>query len=232
MTHGEADYTKTTQAKMVAASVELDLPVILIDRFDSANFLWDDMGFPVDYDAVMEAGAAYEGDAGMALRTSAAAANANEWVRAARYAFSTPTRKLSLSTLFRINQVNTAVKEIQFYISGQYREERYDAAVRYRAVDQAWDYLNTTLGWTEFLTNTLQHALAWQRMYFEIDLENTQYIAFETADRRVDLTGTPIRSIGPAGAEEMFIWILLRNQTAGTRADASFDNIILKELGS
>lgn len=232
MAHGEKDYTRTTAAKVVAANVDFDLPVILIDRFDSANFLWATAGAPVDYDAGMEAGAAYEGDAGLAMRTSLAAAGGGESVDVLRYAFTTTTRKLSFSTLFRINQDHSFVRDIQFLIRGRYNEQNYRAGIRYRADDVAWDYLTTGVTWVQFLQMIVQDTNTWQRVYFELDLENMQYIAFETADRRENLLGTAITYNTLLGIELMFVNLHLENQAAGTRADVSIDNVIIKELGS
>ena len=104
MAHGEKDYTATTAVKIVSAKIDHDLPVILVDRFDSPNFLWNGGGWPAGYDALIEAGAAYEGDAGVALRTSLAAVGVGESATIDRYAFATPSKKLSYSALFRINQ--------------------------------------------------------------------------------------------------------------------------------
>jgi len=230
MAHGETDYTRTTAITLMAANVEFDLPVILIDRFDSANFLWATNGLPVDYDALMEAGAAYEGDAGMALRTSLAAAAAGEFVEVTRYAYNTPRRKMSFSALFRINQDEAFVRELFFYVRGRYLNTDYITGFRYRAADQAWDYFNAAGGWTEFLTGIEQHSGAWNRVYFETDLQNTQYIAFETADTRIGLVGTPILTAAP-GIERMYALTRLTNNAVGTRADASIDNVIIKELG-
>lgn len=232
MTHGAEDYTRITSAKVVAATIDFDLPVILIDRFDSANFLWAAAGAPIDYDAGMEAGAAYEGDAGMALRTSLAAVGAGEWVSATRYAFTTPTRKLSFSALFRVNQDNTLVREILFRVTGRRETHDFNAAFRYRPVDEAWDYLNNAAIWVEFLPAIVQDWNTWQRVYFELDVANAQYIAFETADRRITLTGEGITLTMPPGIERTLANIRVTNEVIGTRADVSFDDIIIKELGS
>jgi len=231
MAHGEDDYTNVTLAKVVSAKVDFDLPVILIDRFDSANTLWTPNGLPIDYDAGLEAAAAYEGDAGLALRSSLAAAGDGEFAEVTRYAFTTPTRKLSFSALFRINQDRAAVRSLQFTLQGRYNQLMYRAAVRYRAVAGIWDYNNNTLGWTPFLAGIEQHLDAWNRIYFEIDLQNLQYIACETADRRVTLQGTPIWTNAVAGNEMLIANLYVENQTAGTRADVSIDDIIVKELG-
>ena len=232
MAHGQADYTKTTSTKVVTAKVDFDLPIILIDRFDSANLLWDGVGVPAGWDVLREAGAAYEGDAGLALRTSAAAAGAGETVDATRHGFTTTTRKISFSSLFRINQTAAFTREIGFGIAGRYNQRLYWAAVRYRPPDEAWDYQNAAGGWTEFMTDIRQTDLIWNRMYLELDQESMQYIAFETADQRAILQGTPIQSNPLPGLDQLYATLHLMNHAAGTRADASFDNVIIKELGS
>jgi len=232
MTHGKQDYTKTTAAKIVAAKIDFDLPVILIDRFDSANFLWTPNGLPIDYDAQMEQGAAYEGDAGLALRTSLAAVAPNEFVEVTRQATTTPTQKVSFSALFRNNAGGWTINNLIFTLYGRYAETMYRASMRYRPNDDAWDYRNEAFGWTEILTGIEQHDETWQRVYFEIDLANMQYIAFETADRRVPLAGMPVWQNPIADDEGLTVAIYISNAALGTRADVSIDNIIIKELGS
>jgi hypothetical protein len=232
MAHGEKDYTQTTAAKVVSAKIDFDLPVIFIERFDSANFHWATVGIPIDIDAQMEEGAAYEGDAGLALRSSLAAAGAGEFVIAYRHAFTTLTQKLAFSSLFRINQDRAFMRSIEFGIYGRYNAAQFQTAIRYRPVNSAWDYMDATTAWIEFLTGIQQDTNAWNRMYVEIDLANAQYIAFETADQRISLRPTPIWTNPVPGNEELVIQIITINQVAGTRADLSIDDIIIKELGS
>lgn len=232
MAHGEKDYTKTSAAKVVSAKIDFDLPVIFIERFDSANFMWTTAGLPADIDARIEAGAAYEGDAGLTLRSSLAAAGAGESAIAYRYAFTTPTRKLAFSALFRINQNQAFMRSIEFGIYGRYNAAQFQTAIRYRPVNSAWDYMNNAAGWTEFLTGIQQDTNAWNRMYVELDLANAQYIAFETADQRISLQPIPIWTNPVPGNEGLVIQIITLNQIAGTRADLSIDDIVIKELGS
>lgn len=232
MTHGALDYTKTTQAKMVAASVELDLPVILIDRFDSANFLWNGSGTGADWDALAEAGAAYEGDAGMALRTRLTGPTAGDWVRAERYAVGTPTKKMSFSALFRINQLYNLVDEIRFWVQGVHAGQQYIAAIRYVTRLLRWEYYDEGANWVTFLENIDQSNELWQRVYFDFDMENRQYLRFETADEDINLQGIPLRATALPRLRYVEIQITIAAAVNGTRADVSIDNIILKELGS
>jgi len=232
MAHGALDYTHITQAKMIAASVELDLPLILLDRFDSANFLWNGSGTGADWDVLTEAGAAYEGDGGLALRTRFTGPLAGDTVTAQRYAFITPTSKLSFSSLFRLNQSTAFVESLQWMITGRYADQIWTAGIRYRARHWDWDYWNAAGGWTEFLTGENQGMETWNRVYFEIDLANWQYLAFETNENRINLQGTPIQHGILIGLKHLEIEITLEAGMNGTRADASLDNIILKELGS
>jgi len=232
MPHGAADYTRVTQAKMVAAAVELDLPLILLDRFSSANMLWNGTGTGADWDVLTETGAAYEGDAGLALRTRFTGPLDGDTVTAQRYAFITPTTKLSLSSLFRINQSTAFVESLQWLITGRYADQLWTAGVRYRADDWDWDYWNDVGGWTEFLTEENQGLETWNRVYFEMNLANWQYLTFETNENRINLQGMPMQHIAAVGLKHLQIEIELETSLNGTRADASLDNIILKELGS
>jgi hypothetical protein len=232
MTHGALDYTHITQAKMIAASVELDLPLILLDRFDSANFLWNGSGTGADWDALREAGAAYEGDAGMALRTKLTAPAAGDWVQADRYAFGTATKKMSFSALFRINQLHTFVDEIRFWVMGVHAGQQYTAAVRYAAWLRRWEYYDEGANWITLLENIDQDTERWQRVHFDFDMENRRYLRFETADENIDMQGIPIRATALAQLRYVEIRIVAAATVNGTRADISIDNVILKELGS
>lgn len=231
MAHGERDYTTTSIVKLVAAKVDLDLPVILIDRFDSANVLWEGGGFPFDYDARLEPGAAYEGDAGLALRTSFAAVAAGETVHVHRRAYTTPRKKVSISTLFRINQDEAFVRSIIFRMTGQYNGVRYDAGFRYRPVNRAWDYRNDAGVWTELLTDMRQDDDEWHRLYYELDLVNGQYMTVETAAERINLLGTNVQTVF-ATVETLILEVIATNEVIGTRADISIGNVIVKELGA
>ena len=232
MPHGAADYTHTTQAKMVAASVELDLPLILLDRFDSANFLWNGSGTGADWDVLAEAGAAYEGDMGMTLRTRLTAPLAGDVVQADRYAFGTPTKKMSFSALFRINQSHTFVDNLTFWVQGVHAGQQYIAAVRYSARWRRWQYYDAGANWVTFLENILQDNTRWQRVYFDFDMENRQYLRFETADENINLQGIQIRATNVMWLRYVDVRITAEAGVNGTRADISIDNIILKELGS
>lgn len=230
MTHGERDYTNTTAVKVVSAKIDFDLPVILVDRFENANFLWRPGGVPADYDAHMEAGAAYEGSAGVALRTSLAAVGVGESATIDRYAFTTPSKKLSYSTLFRINQDHSFVESIHFTIGGSFNGLNYITDFRYRAADEAWDYQDDAANWIEFITGIRQDDDHWQRVYFEIDMDAPQHISFETSDRRVNLTGIAIRT-APLAPEYLYTAIRVYNAQIGTPADVSIDSVIIKEIG-
>lgn len=232
MAYGQRDYTRSTKVKLISAMIEFDLPVILNDRFGSANMLWNASGLPADYDAALEAGAAYEGDTGLALRTSAAAAGDTEYVEVSRYAFTTPSKKLAFSALFRINQPYSDTKVLTFRMHGRYDNREYNAAIRYSAADRAWQAQNTALGWDNIMTDIQQDEGAWNRVYFEIDMENDQYLSFETADRIVDLHGMQIWINAVPGNERLIGQIYLENEAAGTRADVSIDDVIIKELGA
>jgi len=231
MAHGEKDYTRTTAAKVVAAKIDLDLPVILIDRFDSANFLWARVGAPAGWDVLLTADAAYEGDAGMMLCTSIIAAGAGEWVQATVNSFTTPARKLSLTTLFRVISGWDTVRSIMWLTYGRYNDLDYEIGVRYRSADRAWDYWVNGMDWVEFLTNTHQ-GFQWQRMHLEADLENMRYISFETADHRIPLHEVPIWYVPNGGSESTMTHIIVYNDIIGTQARVAFDNIIIKELGT
>jgi hypothetical protein len=231
MAHGALDYTHITQAKMIAASVELDLPVVLLDRFDSANFLWNGTGTGAGWICARNAADAYEGDAGMELVTRAAGSLAGDIVTAQRYAFITPTTKLSFSSLFRLNQSTAFVESIQWLITGRYADQLWTTGIRYRAQDWDWDYWNAGGGWTEFLTGENQGLETWNRVYFEIDLANWQYITFETNENQVNLQSIPTQHALLAGLKQLSIEIALVAGINGTPADVSIDNTILKELG-
>ncbi len=231
MAHGAADYTRITQAKMVAASVELDLPLILVDRFDSANFLWNGTGTGADWDVLPEVDAAYEGDAGLALRTRLTGPLANDVVTAQRHAFITPTTKMSFSSPFRLNHDETLIQWIYWWIQGRYQDQLFTCGFRYRPLGNWWDYWNAAGGWTQLALNQDIGADTWNRIYFEIDLANWQYLTLSTNDHQETLQSTPIQHGLAVGAINLYIEIQI-STTGAARADASIDNIILKELGT
>jgi len=231
MPHGALDYTHITQSKIVAASVELDLPLILLDRFDSANFLWVGSGTGAGWVVARNAADAYEGDAGLQLETRAVGGAPGDTVTAQRYAVISPTTKLSFSALYRPNQSPGFITSIEFLIVGRYQDRQYTTGFRHRINDNRFDYYNQAAGWTEFLTDVGARIDSWNRIYFEIDLANLQYLSFEASEYQVNLSGTPINHIFLAGDRWLEIQITLTRRL-GIAADASLDNIILKELGS
>ena len=232
MAHGEADYTRTIAAKIIGSSVELDLPVILLDRFSSANLLWNGLGTGADWDVLQEAAAAYEGDAGLALRTRFTGPILGDWVRAERYAYSTPTSKMSFSALFRLNQDRAFMDALTFRVAGVYAGTQYIAALQYDGPNERWEYVDTTATWIPILGDIDVGPGRWHRIYFEFDMMNNQYLRFETDSHNVNMQGIPMATAGVGNLTYAQIRITANAAVNGTRADISIDNIILKELGS
>lgn len=219
------------QSKMTAASVEFDLPLLLLDKFDSANFLWNGTGTGAGWICSRNAAAAYEGDAGMELVTRAAGSLAGDTVTAQRYAFITPTTKLSLSSLFRLNQSTAFNESIIWQLKGRIGDHEWNTAIRYRGAAWAWDYQNDTGGWTEFIDNQNQGLDVWNRLYFEIDLSAMQYLTIKINEHKINLQGTAIQDIILFGLKYLELSITAESRLNGTPADISIDNVILKELG-
>jgi len=231
MAHGEKDYTTTTRAKIVDASVELDLPVIMIDRFESANFLWDGVGTGAGWSAARAAASAYEGDAGMELVTRAPGGLAGDLVEASRYFFPAPLEKLSLSALFRPNQHYSRIREMRFWIELRNMAYQRFVGVRWRGTDRAWDYFDDVTGWTEMIPLIRHTDATWHRMIVEMDIAAMRYISFTVDDVTLNLGDRAIRSNVITGQSYAHIDIRTVANFNAAPADMDIDNIILKEIG-
>ena len=231
MTRGEKDYTRSTTTKIAAARIDLDLPVILIDRFDSANLRWVGAGTGTDWNVQLEPESAYEGDLGLAMRTRLTGQTGLDQVDASRYAFTTPTTKLSFSSLFRINQSHLTIRRIEWINEGRAGDQIWRAGLQYSAATQTWEYLDDAGMWHTFLTGIDQGLHAWNRVAFEIDIENFQYLKATIDELSINMQGIPIQHSTLAGWRHLRLEIALQSQIVGTRADVSIDNYIVKELG-
>jgi hypothetical protein len=232
MAHGQADYTTTTRAKIVDASVEFDLPVIMLDRFESANFLWTGVGTGAGWSAARAAASAYEGDAGMELVTRAPGGLAGDLVEALRYFFPAPIEKLSLSALFRPNKHYTILRELRFWIELRNMTYQYFAGVRWRGTDRAWDYFDDVTGWTEMIPLIRHTQDTWHRMTIEMDIANLHYISFSIDDLTLSLHDRAIRQNVIAGQSYASIAIRAVANFNADPADVDIDNVIIKEIGT
>jgi len=231
MAHGQLDYTTTTRAKIVDASVEFDLPVIMVDRFESANFLWTGVGTGAGWSAARAAASAYEGDAGMELITRTPGGMAGDLVEATRYFFPAPLEKLSLSALFRPNTHYTILRELRFWIELRNMTHQRFAGVRWRGTDRAWDYFDDVTGWTEMIPLIRHTDATWHRMIVEMDIANMRYIGFTVDDVTLNLHDRAIRSNAIAGESYARISIELTTNFNADPADVDIDNVVLKEIG-